>query len=66
MNERKTARIRRLLVSSGDFVDDGLLAFGQCRGIICMDVLGLYEMLDRESPFTQVLEPKARRTAETC
>ena len=35
------------------------------KRVICMDGLDLYEMLDREIPFTQVLERKVRRAAET-
>lgn len=63
--EQKAAWTRGLFVSNSTFTEDGLVAFGRGRRVICMDGLDLYEMLDRELPLTQVLERKVRRAAET-
>jgi hypothetical protein len=63
--EQKAAWTRGLFVSNSGFTDDGLIAFGRGKRVICMDGLDLYEMLDRELPLTQVLERKVRRAAET-
>ena len=63
--EQKAAWTRGLFVSNSGFTDDGLVAFGRGKRVICMDGLDLYEMLDREIPLTQVLERKVRRAAET-
>ena len=63
--EQKAAWTRGLFVSNSGFTDDGLVAFGRGKRVICMDGLDLYEMLDRELPLTQVLECKVRRAAET-
>lgn len=63
--EQKAAWTRGLFVSNSGFTDDGLLAFGRGKRVICMDGLDLYEMLDWEIPLTQVLERKVRCAAET-
>jgi len=63
--EQKAAWTRGLFVSNSGFTDDGLVAFGRGKRVICMDGLDLYEMLDRELPLNQVLERKVRRAAET-
>ncbi|WP_278647456.1 restriction endonuclease [Burkholderia lata] len=63
--EQKAAWTRGLFVSNSGFTDDGLLAFGRGKRVLCMDGLDLYKMLDRETPLTQVLERKVRRAAET-
>lgn len=63
--EQKAAWTRGLFVSNSGFTDDGLVAFGRGKRVICMDGLDLYEMLDREIPLNQVLERKIRRAAET-
>lgn len=63
--EQKAAWTRGLFVSNSSFTEDGLVAFGRGKRVICMDGLDLYEMLDRELPLTQVLERKVRRAAET-
>jgi hypothetical protein len=52
-------------VSNSGFSEDGLVAFGRGKRVICMDGLDLYEMLYREIPLNQVLERKVRRGAET-
>ncbi|AMS45363.1 hypothetical protein AA2016_6468 (plasmid) [Aminobacter aminovorans] len=63
--EQKAAWTRGLFVSNSGFTDDGLVAFGRGKRVICMDGLDLYEMLEREIPLTRVLERKVRRAAET-
>jgi len=63
--EQKAAWARGLFVSNSGFTDDGLVAFGRGKRVICMDGLDLFEMLDRELPLSHVLERKARRAAET-
>jgi hypothetical protein len=63
--EQKAAWTRGLFVSNSGFTEDGLVAFGRGKRVICMDGLDLYEMLDRELPLNQVLGRKVRRAAET-
>lgn len=63
--EQKAAWTRGLFISNSSFTDDGLIAFGRGKRVICMDGLDLFEMLDRELPLTKVLERKVRRAAET-
>jgi hypothetical protein len=63
--EQKAAWTRGLFVSNSGFTDDGLVAFGRGKRVICMDGLDLYEMLDREIALSQILERKVRRAAET-
>ena len=63
--EQKAAWTRGLFMSNSGFSEDGLVAFGRGKRVICMDGLDLYEMLDREIPLNQVLERKVRRAAET-
>jgi len=63
--EQKAAWTRGLFVSNSGFTEEGLVAFGRGKRVICMDGLDLYEMLDREIPLSHVLERKVRRAAET-
>jgi len=63
--EQKAAWTRGLFVSNSGFTEDGLIAFGRGKRVVCMDGLDLYEMLDREISLNQVLERKVRRAAET-
>ena len=63
--EQKAAWTRGLFVSNSGFTDDGLVAFGRGKRVICMDGLDLYEMLDQEISLTRVLERKVRCAAET-
>lgn len=63
--EQKAAWTRGLFVSNSGFSEDGLIAFGRGKRVICMDGLDLYEMLDRGIPLNQVLERKVRKAAET-
>ncbi len=63
--EQKAAWTRGLFVSINGFTEDGLVAFGRGKRVVCMDGLDIYEMLDREIPLTEALERKVRRAAET-
>ena len=63
--EQKAAWTRGLFVSNSGFTDDGMVAFGRGKRVICMDGYDLYETLDREIPLNHVLERKVRRAAET-
>ncbi len=63
--EQKAAWTRGLFVSTGGFSEDGLVAFGRGKRVICMDGLDLYDMLDREIPLNLALERKVRKAAET-
>jgi len=63
--EQKAAWTRGLFVSNSGFSEDGLVAFGRGKRVICMDGLDLFETLSRELPLNHVLEKKVRRAAET-
>lgn len=63
--EQKAAWTRGLFVSNSGFTDDGMVAFGRGKRVICMDGYDLYETLDRKIPLNHVLERKVRRAAET-
>lgn len=63
--EQKAAWTRGLFVSNSGFTEDGLVAFGRGKRVICMDGLDLYDTLDRELPLNLVLDRKVRRAAET-
>ena len=63
--EQKAAWTRGLFVSNSGFTEDGLVAFGRGKRVICMDGLDLYDTLEREIPLNHVLERKIRRAAET-
>ncbi len=63
--EQKAAWARGLFVSNSGFTDDGLVAFGRGKRVVCMDGLDLFDTLDRELPLNAVLERKVRRAAET-
>lgn len=63
--EQKAAWSRGLMISWSGFSEDGLVAFGRGKRVICMDGLDLYEMLNREFRLTDVLDKKVRRAAET-
>jgi hypothetical protein len=63
--EQKAAWTRGLFVSNSGFTDDGMVAFGRGKRVICMDGLDLHETLHREIPLNHVLERKVRRAAET-
>lgn len=63
--EQKASWTRGLFISNSGFTDDGLIAFGRGKRVICMDGFDLYETLDRELPLNHVLDKKVRRAAET-
>jgi hypothetical protein len=63
--EQKAAWTRGLFISNSGFTEDGLVAFGRGKRVICMDGYDLYETLNRELPLKDVLERKVRRAAET-
>lgn len=63
--DQKAAWARGLFVSNSGFTEDGLVAFGRGKRVICMDGLDLFDTLSRELPLNHVLERKVRRAAET-
>lgn len=63
--EQKAAWTRGLFVSNSGFTEDGLVAFGRGKRVVCMDGLDLFESLSRDLPLNQVIERKVRRAAET-
>ena len=63
--DQKAAWSRGLYISQSGFTKDGLTAFGKGKRVICMDGLDLYEMLDQNIPFGEIVSRKARRAAET-
>ncbi|WP_296504521.1 restriction endonuclease [Rhodoferax sp.] len=63
--EQKAAWARGLFVSNSGFTEDGLVAFGRGKRVICMDGLDLFETLSREIPLNHVMDRKVRRAAET-
>jgi hypothetical protein len=63
--EQKANWSRGLFVSYSGFSEQGLVAFGKGKRIICVDGLDLAEALSRELPLNVVLERKVRHAAET-
>lgn len=63
--EEKAAWSRGLFVSNSGFTPDGLTAFGRGKRVVCMDGLDLYEMLDKNLSFADVMAKKVRRAAES-
>jgi hypothetical protein len=63
--DQKAAWARGLFVSNSGFTEDGLVAFGRAKRVICMDGLDLFDTLSRELPLNHVLDRKVRRAAET-
>jgi hypothetical protein len=63
--EGKTAWTRGLFISQTGFSDDGIVAFGRGKRVICMDGFDLYEVLRRGLPLEDVLAHKVRRANET-
>ena len=63
----KSAWSRGLLVSYNGFTPDGLTAFskGCPTNMIGMDCQDLFHILNGEMPFTEAINKKARRAAET-
>jgi hypothetical protein len=63
--EDKAAWSRGLFVSDSGFTEDGLLAFGKGKSLVCMDGLDISEMLQRRMTLQEALSKKVRRAAET-
>jgi hypothetical protein len=63
--EEKAAWTRGLFVSNSGFSEDGLLAFGRGKRVVCMDGLDLYDILERRLPVDEALSRKIRRAAES-
>lgn len=63
--EEKAAWSRGLFVSDSGFTPDGIAAFGRGKRVVCMDGLDLYEILDRNLLFADVMSKKVRRAAES-
>jgi restriction endonuclease Mrr len=63
--EDKASWSRGLFISNSGFTEDGLLAFGTGKSLICMDGLDLSEILIGKLSFQSVLSKKVRRAAET-
>lgn len=63
--EDKAAWTRGLFLSNSGFTEDGLVAFGRGKRVVCMDGLDLYEILDRDLSFPDALARKVRRAAES-
>tara|TARA_R110001583_G_scaffold155648_3_gene307296 strand:- start:739 stop:1620 length:882 start_codon:yes stop_codon:yes gene_type:complete len=63
--EDKASWSRGLFVSDSGFTEDGLLAFGKGKSLVCMDGLDICEMLQRKLSLQEVLSRKVRRAAET-
>lgn len=61
----KTAWSRGLFVSNSGFTEEGLIAFGRGKRVVCMDGLDLYEMLVKGVTFSEVMARKVRRAAES-
>lgn len=56
---------RGVLISNSGFTEEGLMAFGRAKNIICMDGLDLYDALTREIPIDLVIDKKVRHASET-
>ena len=63
--EDKTSWSRGLFVSNSGFSEEGLVAFGRGKSLVCMDGLDLFEMLQGKLTFADVLARKVRKAAET-
>ena len=63
--EDKATWSRGLFISNSGFTEDGLLAFGSGKRLICMDGLDLSEVLLGRLSLQSVLSKKVRRAAET-
>lgn len=63
--EQKAEWSRGLFISMAGFSPDGLIAFGRAKKLICMDGLDLYETLNGGLSFSEIIERKVSRAAET-
>jgi hypothetical protein len=62
--DTRAAWARGLFVSYSGFTEEGLVAFGRARKVICMDGLDLSEMLRKKIALPEVLHRKVRRAVE--
>ncbi|HMK80137.1 MAG TPA: restriction endonuclease [Xanthobacteraceae bacterium] len=62
--DNRAAWARGLFVSYSGFTEDGLIAFGRARKVICMDGLDISDALLRKIPLPEVLHAKARKAVE--
>jgi hypothetical protein len=62
--EAKAAWSRGLFISHAGFSDEGLIAFGTGKRVVCMDGLDLYDVLDQALSFGDVVSRKVRHAAE--
>lgn len=63
--EDKASWARGLFVSDSGFSEEGLIAFGKGKSLVCMDGLDICEMLQKKLSLKEVLSKKVRRAAET-
>ena len=63
--EQKAAWARGLFVSYIGFSEQGLIAFGRGKKVVCLDGADLAEAFSRSLPLPEVLNRKVRRAAET-
>lgn len=63
--EDKASWSRGLFVSYSGFSEDGLVAYGKGKSVVCMDGFDLSEMLQNRLSLNDVLSKKVRRAAET-
>lgn len=63
--EDKASWSRGLFVSYSGFSEDGLIAYGKGKSVVCMDGLDLSEMLLNRLSLRDVLSKKVRRAAES-
>jgi Restriction endonuclease len=62
--DQRAAWGRGLFVSYSGFTEQGLIAFGRARKVICLDGLDLSETFQRRLPLPEVLRRKVRRAVE--
>jgi hypothetical protein len=62
--DQRAAWGRGLFVSYSGFTEDGLIAFGRARKVICLDGRDLSETFQRELPLPEVLRRKVRKAVE--
>jgi hypothetical protein len=63
--DQKAAWSRGVFISYSGFSEQGLIAFGRGKRIICVDGLDLSDALGRQILLDKVLERKVRHAAET-
>jgi hypothetical protein len=62
--DQRASWARGLFVSYNGFTEQGLIAFGRARKVICLDGRDLSEMFQRQLPLPEVLRRKVRRAVE--